>query len=199
MSILDKVKLASFFGLGDYEEEEAYERPVAAREPERQHQQQERREQRVASGGGGGQEYSYSEQPRVNVSSEEVFRKPSSNVVNLHNNSSNSQKVASNDFMKENHASSVHKIQIVQPRVYSEANDIARAILKNEVVLVNFSVIDESQARRIVDFLTGTVMAIQGNIERVGNEIFLCTPPEMEIESALASARSVLGDSFVEF
>ena len=39
-------------------------------------------------------------------------------------------------------------------------------------MLVNFTLVEEDQARRIVDFLTGTVYALDGDIQRVGNEIF---------------------------
>ena len=45
----------------------------------------------------------------------------------------------------------------------------------------------EPQARRIVDFLTGTVYAEDGDIKRVSNEMFLCTPKSVEIEGAAKS------------
>jgi cell division inhibitor SepF len=74
------------------------------------------------------------------------------------------------------------KITIVEPRVYSEAMGIAKQVINGDAVLVNFHLIEEYQARRIVDFLTGTVYAEDGDIKRVGDEIFLCTPKGMEIE-----------------
>lgn len=80
------------------------------------------------------------------------------------------------------------KIAITEPRVYSEAMPIAKRILAGEAVLVNFHLIEEGQARRIVDFLTGTVYAVDGDIKRVGNEIFLCTPSNMEIDGATAQS-----------
>ncbi len=74
------------------------------------------------------------------------------------------------------------KITIVEPRVYSEAMGIAKQVINGDAVLVNFHLIEEYQARRIVDFLTGTVYAEDGDIKRVGDEIFLCTPKGMEID-----------------
>lgn len=85
-------------------------------------------------------------------------------------------------------ASGVGKISIVEPRVYSEAMTIAKRIMAGESVLVNFDLLDESQARRIVDFLTGTVYAEDGDIQRVGDEIFLCTPADVEIDSTVAQS-----------
>lgn len=75
------------------------------------------------------------------------------------------------------------KITICEPRAYAEVQSIASKIFRGEAVLINFHLIDEKQAGRIVDFLTGTVYAIDGDIQRAGDEIFLCTPKNMEIDS----------------
>lgn len=61
----------------------------------------------------------------------------------------------------------------MEPRAYSEAMAIAKRIIAGEATLVNFHLVEEKQARRIVDFLTGTVYALDGDIKRVGDEIFL--------------------------
>lgn len=87
---------------------------------------------------------------------------------------------------KKNPPNNIGKITIVEPRAYSEAMTIANKIIGGESVLINFYLIDEMQARRIVDFLTGTVYAQDGNIQRVGDEIFLCTPAEVEIDISVA-------------
>jgi cell division inhibitor SepF len=76
---------------------------------------------------------------------------------------------------------------IISPRVYSEAMIIAKHVMSGESVLVNFQLIEEYQARRIVDFLTGTVYAEDGDIKRVADEIFLCTPKGMEIDGTAQS------------
>lgn len=79
------------------------------------------------------------------------------------------------------------KILIIEPRVYSEAMNIAKHVMGGESVLVNFRLIEEYQARRIVDFLTGTVYAEDGDIKRVADEIFLCTPKGIEIDGTAQS------------
>ena len=83
--------------------------------------------------------------------------------------------------------SAASKILIVEPRVYSEAMTIAKHVMSGESVLVNFHLIEEYQARRIVDFLTGTVYAEDGDIKRVADEIFLCTPKGTEIDGTAKS------------
>ena len=77
-------------------------------------------------------------------------------------------------------------IHVIEPRVYSEVEQIADNLLKNQSVLLNFKRIDSEQAKRIVDFLTGTVYAIGGDIQRVGDEIFLCTPSSVDVEGMLS-------------
>ena len=79
-----------------------------------------------------------------------------------------------------------NKITVMEPRAYSEAMMIAKKIVAGEATLVNFHLVEEKQARRIVDFLTGTVYALDGDIKRVGDEMFLCTPTGMEIDSSTA-------------
>lgn len=78
-------------------------------------------------------------------------------------------------------------IMVLEPRVYSEAMTIAKHVMSGKSVLVNFHLMEEYQARRIVDFLTGTVYAEDGDIKRVSDEMFLCTPKTVEIEGTANS------------
>ncbi len=80
------------------------------------------------------------------------------------------------------------RISVVEPRAYSEAMTIARRVGQGEVVLINFQSLDEMKARRVVDFLTGAVFMIDGDIKRVGNEMFLCTPTNIEIDNSTLSS-----------
>lgn len=74
------------------------------------------------------------------------------------------------------------KITIKQPRVYSDAMKIAEFAMNDEAVLVNFHYMEEHQARRIIDFLTGIAHALHGDLQRVGNQIFLLTPASIQID-----------------
>src|SRR5699024_268365 len=70
------------------------------------------------------------------------------------------------------------KIVLYEPRVYSAAKDVAQNLLNNKAVVINFSRMEDSSARRIVDFITGTVYALIGEIQLIGDKIFLATPPK---------------------
>ncbi|MFC6171754.1 cell division protein SepF [Loigolactobacillus jiayinensis] len=78
------------------------------------------------------------------------------------------------------------KIVIFEPRLYSDVKEAASHLLNSRAVVLSFKRIDQAQAKRIVDFLTGTVFAINGDIERIGDEIFLCTPANFEIDGNLS-------------
>jgi cell division inhibitor SepF len=78
------------------------------------------------------------------------------------------------------------KVVLVEPRVYAEAQDIADQLKNRRAVVVNLQRIDRDQAKRIVDFLSGTVYAIGGDIQKVGTDIFLCTPDNVEVSGNIS-------------
>lgn len=104
------------------------------------------------------------------------------NVVSMPNNNRTQR------FAPKVEEKSKSRISVVEPRAYSEAMTIARRVGQGEVVLINFQSLDEMKARRVVDFLTGAVFMIDGDIKRVGNEMFLCTPTNVEIDNSTLSS-----------
>lgn len=78
------------------------------------------------------------------------------------------------------------KIVLYEPRVYSDAKDVAQNLLNNKAVVINFSRMEDSSARRIVDFIIGTVYALNGEIQRIGDKIFLATPPKFVTDGKIS-------------
>ena len=78
------------------------------------------------------------------------------------------------------------KIVLYEPRVYSDTKDVAQNLLNNKAVVINFSRMEDSSARRIVDFITGTVYALNGEIQRIGDKIFLATPPKFVTDGKIS-------------
>nr|WP_106784064.1 cell division protein SepF [Lysinibacillus timonensis] len=79
------------------------------------------------------------------------------------------------------------KVVIVEPRVYAEAQDIAEHLKNKRAIIVNLQRIDRDQAVRIIDFLSGTVYALSGDIQRIGMDIFLCTPDNVEVSGEVSN------------
>lgn len=74
---------------------------------------------------------------------------------------------------------------LLEPRAYSESQQIADYLKKNSSVIVNLKRVTPDQAKRIVDFLSGTLYAIEGDLQKLGGGIFLCTPHGMNVEGKI--------------
>lgn len=79
------------------------------------------------------------------------------------------------------------KLVLVEPRVYAEAQDIAEQLKNKRATVVNLQRIDRDQGKRIIDFLSGTVYALGGDIQRIGTDIFLCTPENVEVSGEISN------------
>lgn len=78
------------------------------------------------------------------------------------------------------------KVILVEPRVYAEAQDITDHLKNRRSVVVNLQRIGREEGRQIVDFLSGAVYALGGDIQKVGSSIFLCTPDNVEISGNIS-------------
>lgn len=78
------------------------------------------------------------------------------------------------------------KVCLFEPRVFAETQDIADELKGNRAALVNLTKIDSVPKKRIVDFLSGTVYALEGDIQKVGADIFLCTPNSFGVEGEIS-------------
>ena len=78
------------------------------------------------------------------------------------------------------------KVILIEPRVYAEAQDISEHLKNKRAVVVNLQRIERDQGIRIVDFLSGTVYALGGDIQRIGTDIFLCVPENVEVAGAIS-------------
>lgn len=77
------------------------------------------------------------------------------------------------------------KMILLEPRAYSESQQIADHLKQKNTVVVNMKRVTADQAKRIVDFLSGTVYAIGGDLQKIGAGIFLCTPRNVNVEGSI--------------
>ena len=78
------------------------------------------------------------------------------------------------------------KMILFEPRAYSESQQIADYLKKRNAVVVNLKRVTPDQAKRIVDFLSGTLYAINGGLQKLGTGIFLCTPNNVNVEGSIS-------------
>ncbi len=79
-----------------------------------------------------------------------------------------------------------NKTILVEPRAFSEAQQIADYLKARNQVVVNFKRVTSDVSKRILDFLNGIVYAIDGKMERLGPGIVLCAPKGFEIEGNIS-------------
>ena len=78
------------------------------------------------------------------------------------------------------------KMILLEPRAFSESQQIADHLKNKNTVVVNMKRVTAEQAKRIIDFLSGTVYALGGDLQKIGTGIFLCTPRDVNVEGAIS-------------
>ena len=77
------------------------------------------------------------------------------------------------------------KMILLEPRAYSESQQIVDYLKSRNSVVVNLKRVTSDQAKRIVDFLSGTIYAIGGDLQKIGGGIFLCTPNNVNVQGKI--------------
>ena len=88
-------------------------------------------------------------------------------------------------YNEENVVDAENKMILLEPRAYSESQQIADYLKNRSAVVVNLKRVTPDQAKRIVDFLSGTLYAIGGDLQKLGGGIFLCTPNNINVEGKI--------------
>ncbi len=78
------------------------------------------------------------------------------------------------------------KMVITQPTSFEQSEEICNYLKDRKSIIVNLEYVNKDVARRIIDFLSGAVHALNGHIQKVSNSIFLIAPVNYDIESDLA-------------
>jgi cell division inhibitor SepF len=78
-------------------------------------------------------------------------------------------------------SSDLYRIETVTPRTYNDARTVGEHYRSGVPVIMNLSEIDESDAKRLVDFAAGLVFAVHGTINRVTAKVFLLSPANVEV------------------
>jgi cell division inhibitor SepF len=77
------------------------------------------------------------------------------------------------------------RLVLFEPRVFEETQEIADNLKSYRPVVVNLHRVRRDQALRIIDFLSGTVYALGGTIQRIGPHVFICTPANVDVQGSI--------------
>ncbi len=78
------------------------------------------------------------------------------------------------------------KMVISQPTNFEQSEEICNYLKERKSVIVNLEYVNKDVARRIVDFISGSVHALDGHIQKISNSIFLIAPTNYEIANEMA-------------
>lgn len=78
------------------------------------------------------------------------------------------------------------KMVISQPTTFEQSEEICSFLKEKKSVIVNLEYVNKDVARRIVDFISGGVYALNGHIQKISNSIFLIAPVNYEITNEMA-------------
>ncbi|MEC1715378.1 cell division protein SepF [Schinkia azotoformans] len=85
------------------------------------------------------------------------------------------------------------KVILCEPRIYDEVQEIADHLKNRKTVVINLQRVTTDQGMRIVDFLSGTVYAIGGDINKLGANTFICTPENVDITGSISDMAEEMG------
>lgn len=73
------------------------------------------------------------------------------------------------------------RVIISQPNTFEQSEEICEHLKEKKSVIVNLEYVNKDVARRIIDFISGAVFSLDGNIQKISNSIFLVAPFNYEI------------------
>ena len=73
------------------------------------------------------------------------------------------------------------QVCVIKPESIEDAREITDTLLSNRTVVLNLEGIEVDVAQRIIDFTSGSCYAIQGNLQKISNYIFIITPASVGI------------------
>lgn len=102
---------------------------------------------------------------------------PTENFVGHNVVDFNSQMAARKNTANMNKA----KINTIRPKTFDHAQDVANSLRDKVPVIINFEETDTDVAKRIIDFISGTTYALNGEIKKVSQNVFVCAPNNVTV------------------
>lgn len=78
-------------------------------------------------------------------------------------------------------------MQMLEPVSFDDSQKVADALHNSQPVVVNFENTDPIIAKRMTDFISGVIYALQGNMKKIGRNILICAPKNVDIDSGLGN------------
>jgi len=90
-------------------------------------------------------------------------------------------------------------VVLMSPDTFNDSIRISDELKKNKMVIVNLEDIDFEEARKIVDFVSGTVYALGGSINKISSKIVAFSPMFVEVQNTITVRRKEKGMDIPNF
>ena len=82
-----------------------------------------------------------------------------------------------------------YEVVVIEPKAYNESITIAEALKERKTVILNLQLLDRDQSQRIVDFLCGCTHALDGSQRKIGENVFIFTPSNINISQEFVNSK----------
>ena len=73
------------------------------------------------------------------------------------------------------------KLVVIEPQGFDECSKLVDSLKSRKPIIVNLEKLDSDTARKIFDFLGGATYALNGNVQKIANNIFVFAPENVAI------------------
>ena len=95
-----------------------------------------------------------------------------------------------------NISSGKQEVVLFHAKTFDDAAKAADELRKRRAVILNMENVDKSLTRRVVDFLSGSVYALDGSVKKVAQSTYLFCPHNMDVVGDLETLQ-IESDSFI--
>ena len=82
------------------------------------------------------------------------------------------------------------EVVLFRPGSFNDTSKAADDLRNRRAVIVNMENVDKAMARRVVDFLSGCVYALDGDVKKIAQSAYLFCPHNMDIVGDLESLQA---------
>lgn len=82
-----------------------------------------------------------------------------------------------------------HEVLVIEPKAYNESISIVEALKEKKTVILNLQLLDREQSQRIVDFLCGCTHALDGSQRKIGENVFIFTPSNINLSQEFVNSK----------
>ena len=81
-------------------------------------------------------------------------------------------------------------VVLFRPNIFNDTSKAADDLRNRRAVIVNMENVDKAMARRVVDFLSGCVYALDGDVKKIAQSAYLFCPHNMDIVGDLEALQA---------